>query len=116
MLWQRLRWQFIENISVNGGPLKRMNWLIFTLIAVIASGVFGVLTQTGQRAMQDSTNGQYKVLLFAGVGYSLIAIVESLLILRFKGIEWRFPIKGMLLATLVGSCQRNEWGVPPLSV
>ena len=79
-----------------------MTWLVFTFIATTASGIFGVLTHAGQKAMADSANGQYKALLFAGIGYSLVAIVGSVLILRFKGIQWRFPIKGIVLATLVG--------------
>ncbi|MCE2393394.1 hypothetical protein J4G02_02135 [Candidatus Poribacteria bacterium] len=49
-----------------------MTWLVFTLIATTASGIFGVLTHAGQKAMADSANGQYKALLFAGVGYSLV--------------------------------------------
>ena len=49
-----------------------MTWLIFTLIATITSGIFGVLTHAGQKAMGDSANGQYKALLFAGIGYSLL--------------------------------------------
>ena len=49
-----------------------MTWLVFTLIATIASGIFGVLTHAGQKAMGDSANGQYKALLFAGIGYSLV--------------------------------------------
>ena len=49
-----------------------MTWLIFTLIATITSGIFGVLTPAGQKAMGDSANGQYKALLFAGIGYSLL--------------------------------------------
>ena len=54
-----------------------MTWLIFTLIATITSGMFGILTHAGQKAMGDSANGRYKALLFAGIGYSLIAIVGS---------------------------------------
>ena len=80
-----------------------MTWLVFTLIATTASEIFGVLTYVGQRAMRDSANGQHKALLFAGVGYSLVAIVGSSLILKFKGIQWRFPIKGLVLATLAGA-------------
>lgn len=80
-----------------------MTWLVFTLIATIASGIFGVLTHAGQKAMADPTQARYKTLFFAGIGYSLVAIVGSALILKFKDIQWRFPIRGMILATLAGA-------------
>ena len=54
-----------------------MTWLVFTLIATIASGIFGVLTHAGQKAMEDSANGQYKALLFAGIGYSGLMLVPK---------------------------------------
>ena len=77
-------------------------WLLFSLIKVGALGVYGTLLHASRIAMVDPTHAQYKTLLFAGVGYSLVAIVGSSLILKFKGIQWRFPIKGMVLATLAG--------------
>ena len=80
----------------------RRPWLLFSLIKVGALGVYGILLHASRIAMADSTQAPYKALLFAGVGYSLLAIVGSVLILRFKGIQWRFPIKGMVLATLAG--------------
>ena len=77
-------------------------WLLFSLIKVGALGVYGTLLHASRIAMADPTHAQYKTLVFAGVGYSLLAIVGSVLILRFRGIQWRFPIKGMVLATLAG--------------
>ena len=77
-------------------------WLLFSLIKVGALGVYGTLLHASRIAMADPTHAQYKTLVFAGVGYSLLAIVGSALILRFRGIQWRFPIKGMVLATLAG--------------
>ncbi len=82
----------------------RRPWLLFSLIKIGALGVFGILLHASRIAMADPTHAQYKALFFAGAGYSLIAIVGSVLILRFKGIQWRFPIKGMVLATLAGIC------------
>ena len=79
-----------------------MTWLVFTLIATIASGIFGVLTHAGQKAMGDSANGQYKALLFAGIGYSLIATVGSGVMLTVNGAQWSFPMKGLSLGTLAG--------------
>ena len=79
-----------------------MTWLVFTLIAMTASGIFGVLTHAGQKAMADSVNGQYKALLFAGVGYSLVAIVGAGVMLTITGGQWTFPINGLGLATLAG--------------
>ena len=79
-----------------------MTWLVFTLIATVASGIFGVLTHAGQKAMGDSANGQYKALLFAGIGYSLIATVGSGVMLTINGAQWSFPMKGLSLGTLAG--------------
>lgn len=79
-----------------------MTWLVFTLIATTASGIFGVLTHAGQKAMGDSANGQYKALLFAGIGYSLIAVVGAGVMLTISGAQWSFPISGLGLAILAG--------------
>ena len=79
-----------------------MTWLVFTLIATITSGIFGVLTHAGQKAMGDSANGQYKALFFAGIGYSLMAIVGSGVMLAANGAQWSFPMKGLSLGILAG--------------
>ena len=79
-----------------------MAWLIFTLIAMTSVGFLGVFTHAGQRGMEDPDNGRYKVLLFAGIGYSLVAIVGSGSMLEANGAEWNFPTKGLSLAALVG--------------
>ena len=79
-----------------------MTWLIFTLIATIASGIFGILTHAGQKAMGDSVHGQYKALLFAGIGYSLVAIVGSGVMLAANSAQWSFPMKGLSLGILAG--------------
>lgn len=78
-------------------------WLLFSLIKVGALGIYGILLHASRIAMVDPTHAKYKTLLFAGVGFSLVAILVSVAILRFRGIEWRFPIKGMVLATLAGA-------------
>ncbi len=79
-----------------------MTWLVFTLIATTASGIFGVLTHAGQKAMRDSANAQYKALLFAGIGYSLVAVVGSGVMLAVNGAQWSFPMKGLSLGILAG--------------
>ena len=81
----------------------RRPWLLYSLIKVGALGIYGILLHASRIAMVDPTHAKYKTLLFAGLGYSLVAIVGSSLILKFKGIQWRFPIKGMVLATLAGA-------------
>ena len=81
----------------------RRPWLLFSLMKVGALGVYGILLHASRIAMVDPTHAQYKALFFAGVGYSLVAIVGSALILKFKGIQWRFPVRGMVLATLAGA-------------
>ena len=80
----------------------RRPWLLFSLIKVAALGIYGILLHASRIAMVDPTHAKYKTLLFAGVGFSLMAIIGSSLILKFKGIQWRFPIKGIILATLAG--------------
>ena len=80
----------------------RRPWLLFSLIKVGALGVYGILLHASRIAMADPTQARYKTLFFAGIGYSLVAILGSALILKFKGSQWRFPIKGMILATLAG--------------
>ena len=67
-----------------------------------ASGIFGVLAQAGHKAMKDSANGQYKALLFAGIGYSLVAIVGSGVMLAINGAQWSFPMKGLSWGILAG--------------
>ena len=52
--------------------------------------------------MGDRTNGQYKALFFAGMGYSLVAIVGSATMLAANGARWRFPLNGLGLAILAG--------------
>ena len=61
-----------------------------------------MLTQAGQKAMGDSAHGQYKALLFAGIGYSLIAIVGSGVMLAANSAQWSFPMKGLSLGILAG--------------
>lgn len=61
-----------------------------------------MLTQAGQKAMGDSAHGQYKALLFAGIGYSLIAIVGSGVMLATNSAQWSFPMKGLSLGILAG--------------
>lgn len=61
-----------------------------------------MLTQAGQKAMGNSAHGQYKALLFAGIGYSLIAIVGSGVMLAANSAQWSFPMKGLSLGILAG--------------
>ena len=79
-----------------------MTWLIFTLIAMTASGIFGVLTHTGQRAMGDSANGQYKALLFAGVPLVNAVVALAIDTPQTGGLRRQF-IVGLQLA-IFGSC------------
>ena len=80
----------------------RRPWLLFSLIKVGALGIYGILLHASRIAMADPTQARYKTLFFAGIGYSLVAIVGSAAILKFRGIQWRFPTKGIVLATLAG--------------
>lgn len=80
----------------------RRPWLLFSLIKVGALGIYGILLHASRIAMADPTQARYKTLFFAGIGYSLVAIVGAAVILKFRGIQWRFPTKAMILATLAG--------------
>ena len=71
----------------------RRPWLLFSLIKVGLLGIYGILLHASRIAMADSTHAPYKALLFAGVGYSLVAIVGSMLILQFKASNGVFPQK-----------------------
>ena len=64
----------------------RRPWLLFSLIKVGALGIYGILLHASRIAMVDSTHAQYKTLLFAGVGFSLVAILGSVVILTFGAI------------------------------
>ena len=79
-----------------------MTWLLFSMITVGAFGVYGVLLHTGIVSMADPVNGRYKAFLFVGVAYLLTAVVGSLIMLKLNGVEWNFPAKGMMWATLAG--------------
>ena len=79
-----------------------MTWLLFSMITVGAFGVYGVLLHTGIMSMADPVNGRYKAFLFVGVAYLLTAVVGSLIMLKLNGVEWNFPAKGMMWATLAG--------------
>ena len=79
-----------------------MTWLLFSMITVGAFGVYGVLLHTGIMSMADPVNGRYKAFLFGGVAYLLTAVVGSLIMLKLNGVEWNFPAKGMMWATLAG--------------
>ena len=79
-----------------------MIWLMFTLIAATAWGCYGVLAHTGQVFMRDPVHGRYKVLFFVGIGYSLVTVIGSGIMLAVHGAQWSFPAKGMLLSALAG--------------
>ncbi len=81
----------------------RRPWLLFSLMKVGALGIYGILLHASRLAMTDPTQARYKTLFFAGIGFSLVAIVGSALILKFRGIQWHFPIRGIILATLAGA-------------
>ena len=83
-----------------------MTWLVFSLLTVLAWGVYGVFLHTGQAAMADPVNGRYKAFLFVGLAYFLTAVVAPLALLVARGASWSFPGRGMawsLLAGIVGA-------------
>ena len=53
--------------------------------------------------MADSVNGRYKAFLFVGVAYLLTAVLGSLLVLKINGVDWGFPVKGVVLSIVAGT-------------
>ena len=80
-----------------------MTWLLFAFITVASWGLYGVLLHSGQTAMADPVNGRYKAFLFVGVAYLLTAVLGSLLVLKINGVDWGFPVKGVVLSTVAGT-------------
>ena len=80
-----------------------MTWLLFAFITVASWGLYGVLLHSGQTAMADPVNGRYKAFLFVGVAYLLTAVLGSLLVLKINGVDWDFPVKGVVLSTVAGT-------------
>ncbi len=80
-----------------------MTWLLFAFITVASWGLYGLLLHSGQTAMADSVNGRYKAFLFVGVAYLLTAVLGSLLVLKINGVDWGFPVKGVVLSIVAGT-------------
>ncbi len=87
----------------NGNPAQTgMTWLAFSLMTVVAWGLYGVLLHTGQTAMGDPANGRYKAFLFVGLAYLLTAVLAPLVVLVLNGASWHFPVKGMAWSLVAG--------------
>ena len=83
-----------------------MAWLVYSLMTMVAWGVYGVFLHTGQTSMADPVNGRYKAFLFVGLAYFLTAVLAPLALLLLRGASWSFPGRGMawsLLAGVVGA-------------
>src|SRR5205809_7763416 len=102
-----------------GGQAQQpgMTWLAFSLMTVVAWGLYGILLHTGQLGMADPANGRYKAFLFVGIAYFLTAVLAPLLVLVMRGADWNYPAKGMwwsLVAGIVGAigafCVRLAFG------
>lgn len=83
-----------------------MAWLAYSLMTVVAWGLYGVFLHTGQMSMGDPVNGRYKAFLFVGVAYFITAVLAPLALLLLRGASWTFPVRGMawsLVAGIVGA-------------
>jgi drug/metabolite transporter (DMT)-like permease len=83
-----------------------MTWLIFAVMTMMTWGVYGLLLHSGQGAMLDPVHGRSKAFLFVGVAYFFTAVVAPLLVLKFSGADWSFPLRGAawsLAAGVVGA-------------
>lgn len=83
-----------------------MTWLAFSLMTVVAWGLYGILLHTGQLGMADAANGRYKAFLFVGIAYFLTAVLAPLAVLVANGASWNMPVAGMgwsLVAGIAGA-------------
>jgi drug/metabolite transporter (DMT)-like permease len=83
-----------------------MAWLAYSLMTVLAWGLYGVFLHTGQTSMGDPVNGRYKAFLFVGVAYFITAVLAPLAMLIFAGASWNLPARGVwfsLIAGIVGA-------------
>src|SRR3954471_22619831 len=79
-----------------------MTWLVYSLMTVVAWGLYGVLLHTGQMAMADPVNGRYKAFLFVGIAYFLTAVLAPLAMLLIGGADWKMPSSGMSWSWIAG--------------
>ncbi len=79
-----------------------MNWLIYSLMTALFFGLYGIFLHTGQIAMKDPVLGRYKAFLFVGVAYLVIAIIVPIILLKFQGASFKFPMKGISLSFVAG--------------
>ncbi len=89
-----------------GADQQSISWLVFSLMTVVAWGLYGVFLHGGQTLMKDPAAGRYKAFLFVGVAYFLTAVVAPLAMLWLKGATWTFSPAGMgwsLAAGMVGA-------------
>jgi hypothetical protein len=77
-------------------------WLTWALMTVASWGVYGIFLHTGQTAMADPVNGRYKAFLFVGVAYFITAVLAPLIVLKFNGATWSFPVKGAVWSLIAG--------------
>jgi drug/metabolite transporter (DMT)-like permease len=86
----------------HGGEAQDLTWLVYSLITVLAWGVYGVLLHTGQLKMNDATDGRYKAFLFVGLAYLLVAVMVPFLLLVIGGANLKYPPGGMSWSLIAG--------------
>ncbi|HEV7404473.1 MAG TPA: hypothetical protein VGO11_16145 [Chthoniobacteraceae bacterium] len=84
------------------GEAPDLTWLIYSLVTVLAWGVYGVLLHSGQMKMKDPTDGRYKAFLFVGLAYLLVAVAVPFLLLVIGGANLKYPIGGMSWSLIAG--------------
>lgn len=77
-------------------------WLIYSLVTVIAWGLYGIFLHNGQMAMGDPVNGRYKAFLFVGIAYFITAVLAPLAVLLANGSNWQFPSRGVTWSLFAG--------------
>jgi drug/metabolite transporter (DMT)-like permease len=91
-----------KNLLNSGGKKLQYMWLWFSLMTVVAWGVYGLLLHAGQLGMNDPLNGRYKAFLFVGIAYLITAVIAPAIVLKANGASWSFPGKGLWWSLLAG--------------
>ncbi len=89
-------------ITPNQQDTANSAWLIFSLLTVVAWGLYGIMLHKGQAQMADPTNGRYKAFLWVGLAYFMVAVLAPLAVLIARGATWQMPVGGIAWSLVAG--------------
>lgn len=80
-----------------------MTWLYFSLITVVAWGVYGVLLSRGRAGMgMSDPDGLFKAFLFVGVAYFICGVIAPVAVLLMHKASFTMPSAGVTWSLLAG--------------